>query len=230
MIYAAFTIGLLGSLHCLGMCGPIAFALPVRTNNLWLKAVKYLLYNAGRVSMYGMLGLLVGMAGKGFALAGLQQTLSVVSGVAVILSAIVMYIPFRNFVTGKFSFLIKEKLKSAFQYHFRSSKWYSLFVLGSLNGLLPCGMVYAAILGALATGDSISGSFFMIAFGLGTLPMMMALSLSKSMMSVKLKTAFNNVTPVVACIIGALLILRGLNLDIPYVSPAVESNVVHKCH
>lgn len=230
MIYAAFTIGLLGSLHCLGMCGPIAFALPVRTQNVGLKFMKYLLYNAGRIFTYASLGLMMGIAGKGFAMAGLQQMISIVSGILIIASVLLIHNPIQNAMSTKITLAVKEKLKGAFRFYFQDEHWYSLFILGVLNGLLPCGMVYAALFGALASGSYASGALFMAAFGLGTVPMMMLVSLSKNVFANRLKLFFNNVTPVMACIVGALLIMRGLNLDIPFISPSITGGEVHKCH
>lgn len=230
MTYAAFTLGLIGSLHCLGMCGPIAFALPVRTSNPWLKFMKYILYNLGRVSTYAILGLVIGTIGQGFALAGLQQILSVATGVLIIISVIIIHNPIRNLVVNKISHSVKSNLRSAFQYYFKNSSWYSLFILGLLNGLLPCGMVYAAIAGALTTGSAASGALFMMAFGIGTVPMMMAVSLSRNVMGARIRSLFNNVSPYVACIIGILLIMRGLNLDIPFVSPSIQGGEVQTCH
>jgi uncharacterized protein len=230
MIYAAFTIGLLGSLHCLGMCGPIAFALPVRTSNAWLKFLKYLLYNMGRVFTYAGLGLIMGLVGKGFAMAGLQQIISVAAGILIIVSVLLIHNPFQNSLTTKISYTIKEKLKKLFVFYFQNANWYSLFILGLLNGLLPCGMVYAALFGALATGNHTSGAIFMAAFGLGTVPMMMSVSLSRNLVSNRLKLVFSKVTPYMACILGILLIMRGLNLDIPFISPSISGGEVQKCH
>jgi uncharacterized protein len=230
MTYVAFTMGLIGSLHCLGMCGPIAFALPVRTNKTWLKAIKYAIYNSGRISSYAMLGLLMGFIGKGFALAGLQQVLSVFAGVVIIISVIFIYNPLKNILVNKITGPAMEKLKTAFHYYLKDSGWHSLFMIGLLNGLLPCGLVYAAIAGAIATGSAASGAIFMMAFGMGTVPVMMAVSLSKNIIGTRLKSIFNNVTPFIACLIGVLLIMRGLNMNIPFVSPSIKGGEVYSCH
>lgn len=212
MIAIAFMIGLAGSLHCLGMCGPIAFALPVRTANTWIKFYKYLLYNSGRVFTYGMLGLVVGMAGKGLAMAGLQEIISVGTGVMIIVSVLVIYFPFKIHFISLVFHPAKEKLKSAFHFYFQKTGLASLLMLGVLNGLLPCGMVYMAMMGALTTGNAFSGAMFMIAFGLGTVPMMLIISLSGSLLNMKWRSLFNKATPVLACILAALLIMRGLNM------------------
>ena len=230
LIYAAFIMGLIGSMHCLGMCGPIAFALPVRTNQVWLKVFKYLMYNAGRLFVYAILGLLAGTIGKGFALAGLQQALSIATGFVIILSVCTMLPVFRWSFLQSFSTRLKSRLAALFQRYFKSTRWYSLIILGMLNGLLPCGMVYGALMGAAAAGSTISGSMFMVAFGLGTVPVMMSVSMAGSMMGTRFKQTFHTITPVLACLIGVLLIVRGLNLDIPYISPDMATGQIHRCH
>src|SRR5690606_1097358 len=120
--------------------------------------------------------------------------------------------------------------KSAFRYYFKKTGVFSLFILGMLNGLLPCGMVYIALLGAVSSGNHFSGSLFMAAFGMGTIPMMMSISLTGSLVGVRFKKLLFNATPVIACLVGGLLILRGLNLDIPYVSPGASCCQTHSCH
>jgi uncharacterized protein len=230
MTYAAFMMGLLGSLHCLGMCGPIAFALPVRTTNKWEKLLKYLLYNMGRVLTYSMMGLLIGFAGKGFAMAGLQQILSIGTGLLIICSVLFIHVSVKNKILKNITNGVRGKLKSAFRYYFQKSGMFSLVILGVLNGLLPCGMVYMAMLGALATGSYLSGAIFMAAFGIGTLPLMLSVSLMGNMISEKMKSLFYKSTPIIACIVGTLLIMRGLNLEIPYVSPSHSCCHAHNCH
>src|SRR6478736_5566468 len=168
ILYTAFTMGLLGSMHCLGMCGPLAMALPVRTHHVGVKLLKYLLYNVGRIITYSFLGLLVGSIGSFFALAGLQQFLSITAGVLIILSVVVMYEPFSW--SRKITSPFQKKIKQAIVYYFQHANGYNMVVLGMLNGLLPCGMIYAALIGAMAVGDTVSGALFMSAFGLGTVP------------------------------------------------------------
>ncbi len=227
--YAAFMIGLMGSAHCLGMCGPIAFALPVRSTNRRVRVLKYLLYNAGRVLAYGGLGLLTGLAGQGLAMAGLQQTVSVVAGLMIIASVVLVQDVFGR-LSGTLLGSIQKPVRSAFQKYFRKSGWSPLFVLGLLNGLLPCGMVYMALVASLAAGDMLSGAGFMMLFGLGTVPLMLAVSLMGTMLSLKMRSLFHKAMPYVACVVAVLLIVRGLNMNIPYVSPENKSGKITQCH
>jgi sulfite exporter TauE/SafE len=230
MCYAALMVGFLGSLHCVGMCGPIAFALPVRTTNKWIKFLKYMLYNLGRVFTYSCLGLMIGLLGKGFAMAGLQEFISIAAGFLILASVMLIHHPFKSFYSNKITSSIKEKLKNSFRIYFQKTGWLPLFILGILNGLLPCGMVYMAMLGALASGNTISGALFMAAFGLGTIPAILAISFVGSTLSTRLKSLFYKATPLIACIVGVLLIIRGLHLDVPYVSPGKSCCQTHACH
>ncbi|WP_028978264.1 sulfite exporter TauE/SafE family protein [Sporocytophaga myxococcoides] len=214
MFYAAFIIGLVSSLHCLGMCGPLAFALPVRTTNKWNKLFKYLLYNFGRILTYALFGLVSGLIGKGFAVVGLQKVLSVSSGILIIMTIIFIYNPIKIDLFSQLTNSINQKVKAGFQKYFQNSSFTSLFILGVLNGLLPCGVVYITLLSAIATGDSISGAIYMMLFGLGTMPMMLAVGLTGNVLREKLKPVFFKIIPLIGCIVGAMLIMRGLNTTI----------------
>ena len=158
---AAFTMGLLGSFHCVGMCGPLALSLPVNNGNTWSKFTGAVLYNAGRICTYSLFGVLFGAIGRSVAFFGYQQWLSVSLGVLIIL-----------FKGGHFLLTFLEKLRAALGRLFFKKNSASLFAIGLLNGLLPCGLVYMAAAGAVASGSMTSSISFMAFFGLGTLPMM----------------------------------------------------------
>lgn len=228
MVYAAFMIGLLGSMHCLGMCGPIAFALPVRTGNMYIKTLKYLLYNLGRIMSYAALGLVIGIVGKGLALSGLQQTVSIVTGVFIIATAFLVHNPFKVKLLDNITQIISSELRSAYAIWFRRSGTFSLFILGVLNGLLPCGMVYLAMLGALGTGDMYSAALFMASFGLGTIPMMLGISLFGQALSISKFGLFKKAIPIAACLVGVMLIVKGLNMEAPIA--ASENACCHAPH
>ena len=218
-VFEGLIIGLLGSLHCMGMCGPMALALPLGNKTGWRKVVSSLLYNIGRAGTYSLMGLVLGLLGAGAKIAGIQQWVSIVCGIIIILSVM----PFR--------FLNLKKLFSDIFYknnHFiqkgiskrmRNQKLSTLFIIGLLNGLLPCGLVYIAISGALAT-DSIAKSVgFMFLFGLGTLPMLFVISYFGSLIKGRILPRIQKALPVFVVILGLLFIIRGLNLGIPYLSP-----------
>lgn len=233
MLVAGFILGLLGSLHCVGMCGPIAFMLPVdRTNNI-KKIAQIALYHSGRLLSYATIGLVFGMLGKSIYIFGLQQRLSIIIGVLMI---VVISIPYKTFNTYNFSkpiYKIISKLKSSLGAQFKKKSPDTFFTIGFLNGFLPCGLVYMAIFGAVATGSIYQGSLYMVLFGLGTIPLMTtAIYLGKFLKS-SIKQRIQKAIPVVVVLIGVLFILRGLGLGIPYVSPAPNTGLVTNtmnCH
>lgn len=229
-IIAAFTMGLLGSFHCVGMCGPLALSLPLNNNSFWSKFSGGLLYNAGRIVTYSLFGLVFGIIGKSVALFGFQQWLSIILGVLIIFFVI---LPKRVISFNKNNFVINyfEKICSSLGKLFFNKNYSSLFSIGLLNGLLPCGLVYMAAAGAVGTGDVVNSIFFMAFFGLGTLPMMWSIAFFGNYVSVGLRQKIRKAYPYMMTLIACLLILRGMALGIPYVSPKVyiEKKVVHNC-
>jgi len=226
---AALLLGLLGSFHCIGMCGPIALALPYAGKNLLAKISSVAIYNFGRVFTYGVLGILAGTVGKGLALAGLQQVLSVGLGVLILIFFILpKFHPQTNSATLTF-FSFTTKVKAGLGNLFSRKKRHSLFLIGLLNGLLPCGLVYIALAGALALGDVFKSGLFMAFFGLGTLPVMMAVSIFRSLFPVKVRSNLRRAIPFFVSAMAILLILRGLNLGIPYISPATNDQKSMSC-
>src|SRR3989344_2027322 len=228
----AFLLGLFGSLHCLGMCGPIALSLPVHKYGLLKKYGGIALYNLGRISSYALIGLLFGTIGTSFRLFGFQQYLSIAFGVLLLLYIVVSKskIAYR-FTIVRFDFFF-NRLKSKMKFFFQSKKFHALFAIGFLNGLLPCGMVYMSLAGALATGSSFQGMIFMILFGLGTVPMMFTIAQVGDLISLNLRSKIVKIIPYSLALMSILLILRGLNLGIPYISPKWEKDeiVINSCH
>ena len=221
MIFTGFIIGILGSLHCVGMCGPIALALPIVGKTKGELILSRLLYNFDRVLTYTFFGFIFGLIGDRIKLFGLQETVSIILGVMIILR---LLIPKKSSVF-QFQLLLKPvaTLKQAFSRMYGKNSMMSLFVIGILNGFLPCGFVYVGIAGAIATGGAIKGAAFMALFGLGTVPIMFAASLFSSVLSIKARLNFRKAIPVFSLLIGILFILRGLNLGIPYISPKLIS-------
>jgi sulfite exporter TauE/SafE len=222
LFLTAFLTGLLGSFHCAGMCGPIAFALPGNSQEglgfYWGR----LLYNFGRMFSYATLGLVFGAFGLGLKLAGWQQSVSIGVGVIIILMVAYQFFLKKGELFNLFSMFSSGFVKRMF----KSKSRLALFGIGVLNGFLPCGFVYIAILGASVTQDISSGAIFMLCFGLGTLPMMFGVSILGQFISSSVRQKLSKLSPVFAFIIAILFILRGLNLGIPYVSPAISNDVV----
>jgi hypothetical protein len=233
MLYTAFFFGLISSLHCIGMCGPIALMLPVDRKNPAKKIIQIVTYHIGRLAAYATIGLVFGLIGRGFFLAGMQQKLSIFIGISII---VVILIPERTFAQYNFSkpvFKLISKIKTNLGSQFKNKNYKSLFTIGLLNGFLPCGMVYVALFGAIAMQSASLGVLYMILFGLGTVPMMSSVVYLNSFLTIPIRNKIQKAIPYVGVIIGVLFILRGLGLGIPYVSPTNMSLFVQEnpnCH
>ena len=221
-IWTGFIVGLVGSLHCVGMCGPIALALPVFGNNQFKIILGRLLYNFGRVITYSIMGALFGLFGSRIILFGLQQNLSIVIGALFLLYVLIP----RKIKTKISETRIYRGIVSFLKMHYskliskRTNK--SLFTIGLLNGILPCGFVYVGIAGATSTGSWINGAAYMALFGLGTVPIMFATAMIGKIINFNLRRKINKLIPAFTAILALLFILRGLNLGIPYLSPKFE--------
>jgi sulfite exporter TauE/SafE len=220
ILFTAIFLGLMGSFHCAGMCGPIALSLPLQGNSLAQKMKAGLLYNWGRISIYGIMGLLFGLIGQGFVLIGFQQWISIVMGITMISSVVIssLFHSVHITIASSFATNVRSKLQALFTVRTAGG----LVMLGAVNALLPCGLVYMAIAGSIGTGNAILGMLFMIIFGLGTIPMLLFISVAGNLISTKIRLAILKRIPILVVFIGLLFILRGLSLGIPYLSPSVE--------
>jgi sulfite exporter TauE/SafE len=225
-LWTAFSVGLIGSLHCGGMCGPLALALPAAGNTTPGYVLGRVAYNAGRIVTYCLLGIVFGLAGWTFLLAGLQRWVSIALGVALLLGLFAS----RKLALSRPVTAVVNQLKSRMSVLLRRRSFTALAVLGLLNGLLPCGLVYVACAGAAATGGTIAGASYMTAFGVGTVPMMLTISLSGKLIPTSLRLKLVKTIPVCVFLLGALLILRGMSLGIPYLSPDMSSSGASCCH
>lgn len=231
-ILEAFVIGFLGSLHCVGMCGPLVLALPLANKTNSQRLAGALLYNFGRTLTYGILGLIFGIIGEGLRISNLQLWISVIFGIALILSVVlpglIKLVPFISKIIIKGTAPLKKRMGNLLQ----QSKIYPLFVFGLLNGLLPCGLVYVAIFsGAISTESILQSGLYMILFGLGTLPVMFLLIYFSDLIKSKVLSKIRNVIPIFIVILGILFILRGMNLGIKFISPKMDKTKTEmSCH
>ena len=229
----ALSLGILGSFHCLGMCGPIALSVPLRGATGAQRILKALTYNAGRVLTYTIMGFIFGAVGKSFVIAGYQQALSITLGLAMLL---IFFMPAKyakHLPFTRTAMVFSSRVKSLFGSALRQSSYQSTFVLGFVNGLLPCGLVYLGVAGAIATGDIWKGALFMAAFGAGTLPAMLFIHTASQWVNVSTRSTMRKVIPVFVIVSSCLLVLRGMNLGIPYISPQLSSTDCTKnscCH
>ena len=220
ILVTALILGLMGSFHCLGMCGPIAFILPVNRQNKAKMAVQTLLYHLGRMTAYAAIGLVFGYVGKGISLVGFQQKISLIMG---ILMVVLAFVPASKVLKlkplagwNRFVYFVKTSLGNYLQ----KRSTFGFYLIGFFNGLLPCGLVYIALVGAMATGDPLMGALYMLIFGLGTAPMMTLAVYLGNFVSVKVRNKINKLIPYAVAFVGILFILRGLNLGIMFISPS----------
>jgi uncharacterized protein len=218
-IWTGFLIGFLGSFHCVGMCGPIALALPLGNQSNFQLVIGRLLYNLGRSVTYAFFGAIFGLFGKGIEVAGLQKWASILLGVSILL----YYITPKRF-KGKLSVtkpyqVANSFVKKGFSKLTKNGSPISLFIFGIVNGFLPCGFVYVALAGAITTGGALSGALYMGLFGLGTAPIMFVTSMVGKFLNANLRQWINKLIPVFAIILAIIFILRGLSLGIPFISP-----------
>ena len=211
----ALISGFAGSLHCIGMCGPLMFALPFNNYAGKDRIVVIVLYHLGRIFTYGILGALVGFLGDALILTGIGRWLSITIGICLLIFVIGRGRTNRlgRWVEGvRFINQIRE-------YGTRLGRK-GFFVLGIGNGLLPCGMVYSALAIGISAGSSVGGLLVMIVFGIGTLPFILYFTMGFHLGINKVRVFVQQKTFWIQLLIACLLVIRGLNLDIPYLSPA----------
>uniref|UniRef100_UPI0039A782C3 sulfite exporter TauE/SafE family protein n=1 Tax=Ornithobacterium rhinotracheale TaxID=28251 RepID=UPI0039A782C3 len=223
LIISALILGLGNSLHCVGMCGPIAFSLGLSQEKNAAFYTKNLLYHLGRITTYSLLGILVGFIGKGISLAGFHGKISIVMGILMIIYAL---LPKKTITKieglgGSSRFLIQ--LKSALGEFIQKKSYLSLYTTGILNGLLPCGAVYIALIAAIATQSIAKSAMFMAFFGLGTVPLMFLAVFLGASLNLPLRNKLSKILPYLIILVGILFIIRGLELGIPFLSPPASA-------
>ncbi|MCX6208833.1 MAG: sulfite exporter TauE/SafE family protein [Bacteroidetes bacterium] len=227
----AFILGFAGSFHCVGMCGAIALSLPIQHLHSTQKNFGILFYNIGRIITYAIIGLFLGLIGRAFYIGGLQQTISIVVGIVMLLFVVANYLTTKK-VQLKFILKFQVYIQAVLGNFLVKQSLSSSFFIGLLNGLLPCGMVYFALAAAL-TSTTIYGSiFFMIMFGIGTIPLMILVSYFGVFVNLSLRNSIKKAMPYFMLCIGVLFILRGLNLNIPFISPLIDNAAARtiSCH
>jgi len=213
----AFLMGLLGSLHCAVMCGPLMLSLPLRNTSLLKSALQLIWYQLGRILIYTLLGVLVGWIGNSFTVFANQEILSLTIGVLLVIFTILQ-------LSGRQLKSINNlQQKMITPLSKLMGKFYGLpiwgFFAGLLNGLLPCGMVYLALATALNTASLQGGANFMFLFGLGTMPLMLMISLGGIYLKKYIRFNTQKLVPYFMLFMGTLLILRSADLGIPFLSP-----------
>ena len=216
MIYLALSLGFFGSMHCIGMCGPLALGVSKlaysNQRNYFISSFKY---NIGRVVTYTLLGLVFGLVGQTLIMSGFQRIFSILAGLVLIV-LFLFSLDFEQFLRkskflnrglSKISVLISETT---------SSRWMKMpFAFGLANGLLPCGLVYLALAGSLTYGGVEEGMLFMFLFGISTIPALFILAIGGNFLSGKFRISLRKLLPFIQLIMGAYLIYRGIAVGIP---------------
>ncbi len=222
-LWTAFLLGFAGSAHCIGMCGPIAVALPGARDVTSSYVAGRILYNVGRSVTYAILGGVLGLLGLGVWLVGYQQALSVVTGAGIVLVTLLMWNKSWTLDRGLFSG-ISRLFNNLMKPLMRAGSALSMLMIGIVNGFLPCGLVYVALAAAVTTGGILNGMVYMAVFGLGTAPVMFLMAVSPGVLTGKWQRRLQKAVPWLAILVGILLILRGLALGIPFISPDLASD------
>lgn len=220
MQWTALFLGFVGSLHCVVMCGPIVLALSGQSS-LSKFLISRLLYNIGRILTYAFIGLLFGLLGELVSFGGYQQAFSIGMGLFMIMVALAVSSSIRGKVYQPM-FKLTQGLKHTLSKWLHTTKLSGTFLFGILNGFLPCGLVYAAVAGALATASFLEGTKYMVIFGLGTFPAMLFMAISGRAIQKFSFVNLNKISTIFIFTLGCLLIVRGLDLNIPYLSPAIS--------
>jgi uncharacterized protein len=222
IIIPAFLLGISGSFHCIGMCGPIILALPAHSKNQLSYTLGRVLYNFGRIVTYTLMGLLIGILSNQLSLIGIQQFISIFLGVVIILYYLIPNKLKSEIIGINFVEKLTSPIKRGISKLFSIKNNFGMFLIGILNGLLPCGFVYLGIAGALSLGVKFESAVFMFFFGLGTFPAMFAASFGSKYFTAKIRNKINRFIPYLAILFALILILRGLNIGIPLLSPHFE--------
>ncbi|PIA79437.1 hypothetical protein BFR04_00895 [Gaetbulibacter sp. 4G1] len=233
MLWSAIILGLLGSFHCIGMCGPIAFMLPVDRSNSTKKIIQISIYHFGRLLAYSIIGLIFGFVGKSLYIFGLQQQLSIIIGVIMIVVVLTPLHTFNKYNFSKPIYKIISKVKSALGKAIKKKTSDTFLTIGFLNGFLPCGLVYMAVFASITTANAFQGSLYMLLFGIGTIPLMTSAIYLGKFLNATIKQRIQKAIPVFVVVIGLLFIIRGLGLGIPYISPAPITEIASSaidCH
>ncbi len=220
----ALLTGFVGSLHCIGMCGPLAAALPIGRFPMGQRGLARGLYHAGRLGAYSLLGAVVGTLGQGLLLTGLQRPVSISAGVLLLVWAVSA----RAFPGWMQTSPLGRKLMAPFAKLLRQPTLPHLAGLGFLNGLLPCGSVYVALVGALLMPSPMGGAGYMLAFGLGTLPAMLSIHWVVNHLSPYVRQRLSRSLPIVTIAVALLLIGRGVAGLSPAKPPGQD--VIPVCH
>lgn len=216
LFIAALSMGLVGSLHCVGMCGPIIVSIPWSNKQ---KAIQITLYHIGRATTYSIMGVAVGSVGQLFLPKDIGVWPALISGSVLILVFFVQTFP----TVFRFMQFPSSAIAGYFRSFLKMENPFSRFFMGMVNGILPCGMVYSALAVAILYHNALYSGLFMFLFGIGTSPLLVLLSRIKMALSKYPFFKREKTIRFALLILGLLIVLRGANLGIPMISPRVKA-------
>ncbi|AKD57449.1 sulfite exporter TauE/SafE family protein [Spirosoma radiotolerans] len=222
-LVTALLTGLISSLHCVGMCGPLVAALPVGRLPYPKRRLAIGLYHASRIATYSALGTLAGTMGFGLHMLGWQRPLAIFCGIVLLVGSVWR----SGWATGLRWAWFNRWVTTSFGQHLRQPGWAGFAGLGVLNGLLPCGFTYVALAGTLTTQTPLAGATYMLLFGLGTLPALLSVNALAAWLTTVGRRRLNRVLSVATVVVGLLLIGRGL---VTYQFPSQPSVSIPVCH
>jgi|SRR5690606_848686 len=223
----AFIMGLFGSLHCVAMCGPLILAMPVDGRSNMRDMVNKLIYQVGRIAVYGFLGLAIGVVGNMLAIKGMQQYASLFTAALLLTVAALQLLGKRTAVASKWQQALLAPVIEKFGYWLHHPRGH--FIAGMLNGFLPCGMVYMGLAAAANADGPMNGMYFMLLFGLGTWPLTLGTALFGNVIKRSIPINMHRWLSVMLLVMGIWFLLRGANLDIPYLSPVIYPEGAATC-
>lgn len=217
LIISGFVLGMAGSLHCMGMCGPLSLVLPMQGLTRGSKLFSLLTYQFGRITTYAILGIAFGFFGRKLFHAGFQQTASLVIGFVIVAAGVLLFIG-KYGGNGKWLAPVRRAFDKLW---IRAWNTKSFYLVGMVNGLLPCGMIFVALLATLSFPHAWDAPVFMIGFGFGTLPAMMFAAYTMAQLRPAVRKLMRQAVPYFMILVGVWIFMRGLNLGIPFVSPEI---------
>lgn len=229
-MFTAFTLGLVGSLHCIVMCGPLLLALPFGLNAQNKAFFSVLLYHKGRISAYIAIGILLGFGGGQLvSIPYMQQVLTLAAGILLLSMVLYGNVLERHLRQWAFFSQMIQQINKFYAILLKRGGYFTVFGLGVLNGLIPCGMVYAAAVGAMSTGSALNAGVFMLLYGLGTLPVLLLLQWGGLPYGQALRIRLRKLQPVFLFILGLFFLYRGLFFNASILDFSVPP-AVFECH
>lgn len=204
MELAALALGFIGSLHCVLMCSPLAIAVTQGTNQ-WKRR---LLYNTGRIATYGLLGAMTASLGFIFSIIKMQNLLSIIMGSILLIAGIAGITSLKLPIVSPILAKSVLRLKNMFHKFLARRDGVSTVLMGAINGILPCGLSFAALTVCISLRGPLDGFLFMTLFGIGTLPVMLGLVSSVGEWWQRMKLNYSTILSFTLTFSGLMLILR----------------------